>query len=109
MHILSSCHVSKVVGSAVCLFGCFNILLGSLSDTAIIALAGCGLERKISRQTVLLVRSEVVVGESATLNVVLHLLGDISHMGYLVEFVATTAEFVNAVILKAQLGIRTEA
>ena len=30
-------------------------------------------------------------------------------MGYLVEFVATTAEFVNAVILETKLRIRTEA
>ena len=99
MHILRTCYVCKVVSGAVSLLGSLYVLLSSFARAAIITLAGCGLEREISRQTVILVRRIEVVGESATLDVVFYLLGYISHMGNLVELVAATAELMNAVIL----------
>ena len=48
---------------------------------------------------------EVVVGETATLDVMVCLLGDIGLMGSLVELVAATAILMDSAVLEAQFGI----
>ncbi len=97
------------MGGAVGLGRSDAVFLCSLADTAIIALAGRGLEREIGRDASVSVGREVVVGETATLDVVVCLFGDIGLVGSLVELVATTAILMDGAVLEAQFGIGAEA
>ena len=107
--ILRTRHIGDVVGGAVGLGRSDAVFLCSLADAAIIALAGRGLEREIGREASVCVGRKVVVGEAATLDVMVCLLGDIGLMGSLVELVAATAILMDGAVLEAQFGIGAEA
>lgn len=93
------------MGGAVGLGRSEAVFLCSLADAAIIALTGRGLEREIGREASVCVGREVVVGETATLDVMVCLLSDIGLVGSLVELVATTAILMDGAVLEAQFGI----
>lgn len=107
--ILRARHIGDVVGGAVGLGRSDAVFLCSLADTAIIALAGRGLEREIGRDASVSVGREVVVGETATLDVMVCLFGDIGLVGSLVELVSATAILMDGAVLEAQFGIGAEA
>ena len=108
MHILCSHHISEVVGGAISLHRCLFLLVGAFAYAAVVALATGGLEGEVGGEAVFVVGCEIVEGQSATLYVVFHLLGDVCLVRCQLELVAATTKLIYAVILQAELGVWAE-
>ena len=107
--VLRAEDVVQVVCRAVRL-GCRLDVVGrALADAAVVALAGRCLEGEVGVHAVLSVGGEEVVCQSASVDVVLCLLGDVRLVGRQVEGVTSAAEVTDAVVLQREFRGRTDA
>ena len=94
--ILGSRHERLVVRSAI---GVGILVRAEITVTVDI------LRRSIDAHPVAVVRTEPVEFQSAAVDLVIELFGDIGHVGRLVELVAPTAKLVNMVVFRRQTRI----
>ena len=94
--ILGSRHERLVVRSAI---GVGLLVRAEITVTVDI------LRRSIDAHPVAVVRTEPVEFQSAAVDLVIELFGDIGHVGRLVELVAPTAKLVNMVVFRRQTRI----